>query len=638
MRQVYKTVTALGAAAVLGAALLGLTAKATASDRLALVIGNGGYYDLPPLDRAVADARAVRDALLTDQGFQVFYAEDAGAEEFAQTIGAFLGAAGEGDLVAVYFTGYGEAVGDAADEDGVDALHLLPIDAPAVEGDNTAMFARYGASVADIRGHLERRGVALRLFALDARPISENPTTRGLGRIAPAGGEAVLLSAQPGRRGLDRLNASDTHPNSVFARVFLDSFDAATPLRDMAEGVKLGVAGLAMSADQLQEPVVEIGALETACFAERCSARENAFANDGAATGGLRIEPIAPPAAGQAAIQPLQPIPSEAQPQIEPLGPVAGGGAAAIQPLTPTTGAPPAQASQEPTQAELDAAETAYRDASARGSRTGLQLVAQVYPNTYWGRVALLDVEQARIEAEAAEALARIDEARDALEWERIRLSRDVGEIDAFMREHGAGPLAQDAAAVRAALLEDLRAGQVELRRLRYYWSGIDGDWGRGSQAAMRAFQTDIGVEPDGRLTKTMLALLLAEPTPPPSVRTEPPARVAAPSGAASAPVATGWRYVIELSAVLENNSRERCVSTFMASGRAIDTGRRNIECRGIDGYALNVSSSGLLIEGTVYAGADEIALRGKNWSFVGAGWGGGDIDTVKIVVRRQAF
>lgn len=47
----------------------------------------------------------------------------------------------------------------------------------------------------------------------------------------------------------------------------------------------------------------------------------------------------------------------------------------------------------------------------------------------------------------------------------------------------------------------DIRAVQAELGRLGHYTSPVDGDWGRGSERALRAFQRAIGEPPTGRLS-----------------------------------------------------------------------------------------------------------------------------------------
>ena len=81
----------------------------------------------------------------------------------------------------------------------------------------------------------------------------------------------------------------------------------------------------------------------------------------------------------------------------------------------------------------------------------------------------------------------------------------------------------------------DYRAAQTELRRLRLYSSGIDGDWGPGSQRAMTAFQRQAGIAPaDGALTELSLAALRLAPTPPEPEPTRPAATQPTPPPAAT--------------------------------------------------------------------------------------------------------
>jgi hypothetical protein len=49
---------------------------------------------------------------------------------------------------------------------------------------------------------------------------------------------------------------------------------------------------------------------------------------------------------------------------------------------------------------------------------------------------------------------------------------------------------------------------QAFLARYGYYRSGIDGEYGPGTQAAVRAFQARVGLMPDGRLNMETLAAL----------------------------------------------------------------------------------------------------------------------------------
>ena len=91
----------------------------------------------------------------------------------------------------------------------------------------------------------------------------------------------------------------------------------------------------------------------------------------------------------------------------------------------------------------------------------------------------------------------------------------------------------------------DYRAAQTELRRLRLYSSGIDGDWGPGSRRAMTAFQRQAGIAPaDGALTELSLAALRLAPTPPePERQPEPVAQPPAPQPASAPSRTPGERF-----------------------------------------------------------------------------------------------
>ena len=100
-----------------------------------------------------------------------------------------------------------------------------------------------------------------------------------------------------------------------------------------------------------------------------------------------------------------------------------------------------------------------------------------------------------------------------------------------------AAPVAEPPAPPPAAFPReaDYRAAQTELRRLRLYSSGIDGDWGPGSQRAMTAFQRQAGIAPaDGALTELSLAALRLAPTPPEPEPTRPAATQPTPPPAAT--------------------------------------------------------------------------------------------------------
>ena len=111
--------------------------------------------------------------------------------------------------------------------------------------------------------------------------------------------------------------------------------------------------------------------------------------------------------------------------------------------------------------------------------------------------------------------------------WDEVKGSNDAGELSIFVetcpdspfalvakRRMGSGGGSAAAATQSSGLGEAVyRAAQTELRRLGHYRGGIDGDWGAGSQRALRAFQSQAGMPVNGQLTEATLAALKAAPT-----------------------------------------------------------------------------------------------------------------------------
>ncbi len=75
-------------AASLAAALLMSAAPAHAEKRVALVIGNNDYSNIPQLQKAVNDARTMDDTL-KQLGFTVMVAENQNRKAFSETLLAF---------------------------------------------------------------------------------------------------------------------------------------------------------------------------------------------------------------------------------------------------------------------------------------------------------------------------------------------------------------------------------------------------------------------------------------------------------------------------------------------------------------------------------------------------------------------
>jgi hypothetical protein len=96
--------------------------------RLALVIGNGKYVDLPKLTNPINDARAVADTL-RDLGFDVTLVTDVSEQSIRRAVRKFADQSGQADLALVYYAGHGAQINGEN--------YLLPIDmeVPRTEAD-----------------------------------------------------------------------------------------------------------------------------------------------------------------------------------------------------------------------------------------------------------------------------------------------------------------------------------------------------------------------------------------------------------------------------------------------------------------------------------------------------------------------
>ena len=102
--------------------LLAFAAPAQAERRVALVIGNNDYKNVPKLQKAVNDARTMGDTL-KQLGFSVMVAENQTRQAFSETLLAFDAAVGPGDTAFFFYAGHGFEIAGQN--------FLLPTDVPA---------------------------------------------------------------------------------------------------------------------------------------------------------------------------------------------------------------------------------------------------------------------------------------------------------------------------------------------------------------------------------------------------------------------------------------------------------------------------------------------------------------------------
>jgi hypothetical protein len=209
----------------LAAAVLLLSGPAFAESRVALVIGNNLYKNLPADDqlaKAVNDANAVGD-MLAKLGFTVTRGINLERAAMVDTIFHFTQSVKQGDTAVVYYAGHGVAINGAN--------YLLPADIPDADAGEEQRVARAAVAEVDVINDVQSSNPRLLLLVMDA--CRNNPfrragtrglgSSRGLARLdIDNGGLFAIYSASVGQEALDGLGPTDSNPNSVFTRVFID--------------------------------------------------------------------------------------------------------------------------------------------------------------------------------------------------------------------------------------------------------------------------------------------------------------------------------------------------------------------------------------------------------------------------------
>jgi uncharacterized caspase-like protein len=240
----------------LAASLLALAEPAHAAKRVALVIGNNDYKNVPKLQKAVNDARTMGDTLKR-LGFSVMVAENQTRAAFSQTLLAFDASVEPGDTAFFFYAGHGFEIAGQN--------FLLPTDVPAAtEGQEELV--RDASVLADrIIERLQNKKARTAILVFDA--CRNNPFERsGTRAVAGGGGLAPMtqlpegvfsvFSAGPRQTALDRLSNNDDNPNSVFTRTFAkELLQPGENLVQVAQHTRRLVSEMAETVSHKQIPV-----------------------------------------------------------------------------------------------------------------------------------------------------------------------------------------------------------------------------------------------------------------------------------------------------------------------------------------------------------------------------------------------
>ncbi|MBR0753882.1 caspase family protein [Bradyrhizobium jicamae] len=246
----------LTSATAIVAAVLVWAAPAVAQKRVALVIGNNDYRNVPKLQKAVNDARTMGDTL-KQLGFSVMVAENLNRQAFSETLLAFDRAVGPGDTAFFFYAGHGFEIAGQN--------FLLPTDVPAAtEGQEELV--RDASVLADrVIERMQNKKVRTAILVFDA--CRNNPFERsGTRAVAGGGGLAPMtqlpegvfsvFSAGPRQTALDRLSNDDANPNSVFTRTFAkELLQPGENLVQVAQRTRRLVSEMAETVKHKQIPV-----------------------------------------------------------------------------------------------------------------------------------------------------------------------------------------------------------------------------------------------------------------------------------------------------------------------------------------------------------------------------------------------
>ena len=220
------------------AALLAGIAPAAADKRVALVIGNSAYENVPRLTNPSNDASDVA-AKLKALGFEVVEGIDLGKRDMEKRIRAFAEALSGADVGLFYYAGHGLQVDQRN--------FLAPIDAQ-LESESDLDFE---AVQLDLVLKNMVRNAATSLVFLDAcrdNPLAANlaqvgrslDVGRGLARIETPASMMIVYATEPGKVALD-----GTGRNSPFTGALLRHIDT--------EGASIGDVMIAVRNDVLSE-------------------------------------------------------------------------------------------------------------------------------------------------------------------------------------------------------------------------------------------------------------------------------------------------------------------------------------------------------------------------------------------------
>ena len=223
-------------------------------NRVAFIVGNNEYQNVPKLRNAVTDATAIAN-MLKSLGYTVTLVTNSSSKQFAKAFDAWLSKIDRKSESVFFFAGHGVQVEGKnfllATDAVFDSEAGLPDDIPSLQG----MMERWAS-----------RGPKFSIAIVDA--CRDNPfpvrtrsltaaQTRSIEPTSAGSGQIILYSAGSGQTALDNLGPGDPIVNSVFTRSLLKYMPSQTySVDEVLRKTRLEVIEMARKAGHDQTPAL----------------------------------------------------------------------------------------------------------------------------------------------------------------------------------------------------------------------------------------------------------------------------------------------------------------------------------------------------------------------------------------------
>ena len=214
---------------------LAVTSPSEAIERVALVIGNSAYANVPALANPLNDASDIGDAL-DRLGFSVTRIENADQAALRQSLQEFQRAASASDIAVVFYAGHGMEVDQRN--------FLVPVDARLVSDQDI----EFEAVPLELVSRAVARASKLRLVVLDA--CRDNPFAirmqragatrsigRGLARVEPPGETLVAYAAKEGTVASDGAGRNSPYSAALLAHLEEPGLEVGMLFRKVRDAV-----------------------------------------------------------------------------------------------------------------------------------------------------------------------------------------------------------------------------------------------------------------------------------------------------------------------------------------------------------------------------------------------------------------